>query len=71
MTIAELAGRRAAAAIRDKDLVTFPYSPGSLRVRFDRDPDPTIADVPLGPGEEPADADEAPEPENDPVEEPA
>lgn len=68
MTIAELAGRRAAAAIRDKDLITFPYSPGSLRVRFDRDPDPTIADVPLG--EEPPD-DDAPEPENDPVEEPA
>lgn len=37
----------------------------------EREPDPTIADVPLGPGEEPADADDAPEPENDPVEEPA
>ena len=35
---------------------------------MERDPDPTIADVPLG--EEPSD-DDQPEPENDPVEEPS
>ena len=35
---------------------------------MERDPDPTIADVPLG--EEPSD-DDQPEPPNDPVEEPS